>query len=106
MCVQTVRRSIYKARRPEHPLHGPVTCNPARTRPYGTATATDTDTDTDTVYHDHRKHCAAASRAHPLLHQVLNASAIIGVGSSMLAAVYDWIRLTCFDLIRLTRFLI
>ena len=46
----------------------------------------------------------AASRAHPSLHQVLDASAIIGIDSSALGAVSDLIRLTCFNLIRLTWF--
>ena len=43
--------------------------------------------------HNHRDHCTSASISLPLLHQIFDASAIIGIHSSVLAAVSDWIRL-------------
>ena len=46
--------------------------------------------------HDHCEHCAADSRARPFSHQVSDASAIVGIRISVLAAVSDWIRLNCF----------
>ena len=47
---------------------------------------------------DHRKHCTAAPRAHPWLHQVSNASANICIRSYVLAAVSNWIWIHCFSI--------
>ena len=118
--VQMVRQSIYKTRRPEHP-HLPIRQYeripqgpPSRpcymkSCPYMALTYTtdnDASTFSSTFYHNNCNHCTAASRACPLLHQVSDISAIIGIvigigigiGSSVLAAVSDWIWLTYFSI--------
>ena len=41
--------------------------------------------------HDQRNHCTATARALPYLHQVYNASTIIGIRIYVLAAVSNWI---------------
>ena len=48
--------------------------------------------------HNHREHCTDASIALPFSHQVSNPCALIGIHSSVLAAVFDLIRLTYFRL--------
>ena len=54
--------------------------------------------------HDHCKNCTAASRARPELDKVSGVGTIIGIHSSMPAAVSNWIRLPIPDLIRLNCF--
>ena len=62
--------------------------------------ATAMSTSLSTLCYNHYNSCTSVSRAHPLLQQVSDASAIIviGIGSFVLAAVYDWIRLNCFSI--------
>ena len=106
--IQTVRRSIYEIRRPEH-LQSPIRryerrpqgppprpCNMESCPDTALLYSTDTATSTSTVRHDHCEHCTAASRALPLPHLVSDAISIIDIRSSVLAAISDWIRLTCF----------
>ena len=90
---------------PRDPLISPVTWNPIWTRPYSTLRLNlhlRLHSGHLRCHRDHRKHCPSASRALPSQHQGYDASAIVGIRSSMLSAVSNWIRLTCFfDLIRL-----
>ena len=44
--------------------------------------------------HNHHDHCTALSRARQCSYQVSDANAIIGIRSSVMSAVSDWIRLT------------
>ena len=48
--------------------------------------------------HHFREHCTAASRSLPLFYHVYDASAIIGICNSVLAAVSGWIRLNYFSI--------
>ena len=49
--------------------------------------------------HHQHDHFTSAPRACPLLHQVPDASFIIGIRSSVLAAVSNWTLLTCFSIL-------
>ena len=54
--------------------------------------------------HNRREHWTAASISRKSLHQVSGASAIIGIQSSVIAAISDRIQLTILDLIKLNCF--
>ena len=107
------------------PLHEKFAWDPARQRLYSTLCL---HIQYQYLYqhHDQRKHSTMVSRDRLFKRQVSNASAIIGIGSSVMAVVsnmiwftvsgwiwltvfdwnwltvFDWIRLIALDLIRLT----
>ena len=111
--IQKFRRSIYNTRWPEHPhspihrykrhpqgphLHVPVVWNPSCTRTYSTLRQLlriHLRSWNFCRHHQHHEHWTTASRASSSPHQISDASAIIGIGRSVLEAVSHWIQLTC-----------
>ena len=82
---------------PRDPLHGPFTWNPDQISPYSTLQLRiRLQSQNFRRLHRHRDHCTGASRSRPQSNQAPDSSAIIGIYSYILAAIYDWIRLTCF----------
>ena len=74
------------------PLLGPVTCNPAQTQTYSTLLVRlRLQSITITV-----STAPLSQEPSHFFHQVPHTSAIIGIGSSVLAAISYWIQIICF----------